>query len=85
MTTDDLSAYATDPVRFVDTFIRLNERGEPWTLSPYQRQVLALAFRWTADGYLDGLRYLLWSEPKKSGKTLLAAVLVAWWLLPLPH
>ena len=65
-------------MRFVDTFIRLNERGEPWTLSPYQRQVLALAFRWTADGYLDGLRYLLWSEPKKSGKTLLAAVLVAW-------
>ena len=54
-------------------------------MSAYQRQVLALAFRWTPEGRLLLLRYLLWSEPKKSGKTLVAAALVAWWAFTRAH
>jgi phage terminase large subunit-like protein len=40
--------------------------------------VLALAFRWSADGEL-AMRLLVWSEVKKSGKTFIAAVLGLWW------
>ena len=45
----------------------LNEKGQPWRLSAYQRRVLALAFRWSLAGALL-MRLLLWSELKKSGK-----------------
>ena len=72
-------AYRTDPAKFIDDFLPLNEKGEPWTLSPHQRRVLKLAMRFSAEGRLVGLRYLIWAESKKSGKTLLAAALVAWW------
>jgi phage terminase large subunit-like protein len=73
----DFETYRTNPAQFIDDFLRLNERGEVWTLSPYQRLVLSKALRFT-EGRLD-VRYLLWSEPKKSGKTMLAACLVLWW------
>src|SRR5207253_8977176 len=63
---------------FCDRFLPLNEKGRAWRLSAYQRRVLALALRWSRDGVLL-LRTLLWSEPKKSGKTLLAAALLLWW------
>jgi len=75
---DDLTPYLRDPAAFVDAFVPLNEKGRPWALTAYQRRVLALALRWDADGRL-ALRLLLWSEPKKSGKTFLAAVLGLWW------
>ena len=75
---NNLSRYVHDPVRFVDEFIRRNEKGRAWTLSPYQRQVLALAFCWGPTGALL-FRILLWSEIKKSGKTFIAACLAIWW------
>ncbi len=78
MRATDLSACATDPVGFIDRFIKRNEKGRPWSLSQYQRRVLALAFRWGPTGTLL-FRILLWSEIKKSGKTFLAACLVIWW------
>jgi hypothetical protein len=78
-------AYRTDPAKFIDDFLPVNEKGEPWTLSAYQRKVLALALRFSAEGRLTGLRYLLWGEPKKSGKTLVAAALVAWWAFTRAH
>jgi hypothetical protein len=70
--------YARDCVAFIDEFIRLNEKGEPWRLSAYQRFVLRLAFTWDSLGHLL-FRLLLWSEIKKSGKTMLAACLTLWW------
>jgi phage terminase large subunit-like protein len=46
--------------------------------------VLALAFRWSPTGVLL-MRLLIWSEPKKSGKTFLAAVLGLWWSFVTPN
>jgi phage terminase large subunit-like protein len=65
---------------FIDRAIKRNEKGEAWKLSPYQRKVLELAFRRDRN---DNLLYRLvvLSEPKKSGKTFLAACLVLWWAI----
>jgi phage terminase large subunit-like protein len=73
-----MDRYARDPVAFIDAFIPFNEKGQAWRLSAYQRRVLALAFQWSPLGRLL-LRLLLWSEAKKSGKTMIAACLVVWW------
>src|SRR5207247_5053770 len=82
--TERLDVYATDPVAFADDLVPLNEKGQPWRLSVYQRRVLALAFRWSTAGALL-MRLLLWSEPKKSGKTFMAAVLGLWWAFVTPN
>jgi phage terminase large subunit-like protein len=66
------------PVEFIDRFIKLDEKGQPWKLSPYQRRVLELAFRRGLNGALL-YRQVVLSEPKKSGKTFLAACLALWW------
>ena len=74
-----LDRYRTDPAKFIDDFLPLNEKGKPWRLSAHQRKVLSLAFRWTAEGKLELLRLLIWAEMKKSGKSLLAAAIEIWW------
>ena len=79
----DLARYLRDPVAFIDDCIPIDEKGRPWRLSPHQRGVLALAFRWAAGGQLL-VRLLLWGEPKKSGKTMLAACLTLWWAIVTP-
>jgi phage terminase large subunit-like protein len=79
----ELARYAHDPCAFIDDFIPYNEKGQPWRLSPYQRRVLAFAFRWDALGCLL-MRLLLWSELKKSGKSFLAACLTLWWAFVTP-
>jgi phage terminase large subunit-like protein len=84
MKASDLRTYAHYPARFADTFVKKNEKGKLWSLTTYQRRVLALAFRWSAAGRLL-LRLLLWSEPKKSGKTFLAALLGLWWAFTNPR
>lgn len=50
---------------FCDLLLPFNEKGKPWKLSKYQREVL---------GRMYERQYTtrLWSEPKKSGKTMLA-------------
>ena len=80
----NLARYRSDPTAFIDQFIPKNEKGRPWTLSAYQRRVLRVAFRFGIDGRLP-LRLLLWSEPKKSGKTFLAACLGIWWAFTRPQ
>src|SRR5205809_3075509 len=55
-------------INFIDSNIKRNEKGEPFTLSKHQRVVLLLFF---AKNY----RMRLWSEIKKSGKTFLAALI----------
>jgi len=81
---DTLTRYATDPAAFMDDFVRLNEKGRTWRLSPYQRRVLALAFRRGPEGEL-AFRIVLWSEPKKSWKTFISAALVLWWAITNPN
>ena len=73
-----LHGYRQDPVAFIDRFVRRDEKGEAWTLSPHQRSVLRLALSFDTAGRLL-LRLLLWSEMKKSGKTFVAALVVLWW------
>ena len=71
-------------VEFIDKVIRLDEKGEPWTLTAYQRRVLELALRRDPTGELV-FRLVVLSEPKKSGKTFLAACLVLWWACTRHH
>jgi hypothetical protein len=61
-----------DVVTFADTYVACNEKGARWALSPYQRTALRAMFA-------RPFPLRLWSEPKKSGKTFLAAVLGLWW------
>ncbi len=67
-----------DLVAFADTVLRLNEKGQPWSLSRHQRRVLARFLRRDPMGRLL-FRLLLWGEIKKSGKSFLAALAVLWW------
>ena len=45
-----------DPIAFMDTLLKLNEKGQAWSLSPHQRRVLAWAFERDA---ADALRFRL--------------------------
>src|SRR5215467_9155936 len=69
---------AISPAQFIDRAIRNNEKGIAWKLSLYQRRVLELAFQRSPDGALK-YRQVVLSEPKKSGKTFIAACLGIWW------
>ena len=80
---ETLERLRLDPAVFADTFLPYNEKGKPRQLSSHQRRVLARAFRRAPGGDLL-FRPVLWSEPKKSGKTFLAAVLVLWWAFSNP-
>jgi hypothetical protein len=62
------------PADFIDRVIKLNEKGQPWKLAPYQRRVLELALKRGLKGELL-YRVVVLSEPKKSGKTFIAACL----------
>jgi phage terminase large subunit-like protein len=53
-------------IAFIDSNIKANEKGKPFTLSDHQRVVIGLMW-----GQHYSIR--LWSEIKKSGKTFLAA------------
>jgi phage terminase large subunit-like protein len=55
-------------IQFIDKLLLLNEKGRPWSLSPYQRAVLGLA-------YAKPYSTRILSEPKKSGKTFLAGAI----------
>jgi len=66
------------PVDFIDRVIRLDEKGEPFSL------VLEMALRRDPSGELV-FRLVVLSEPKKSGKTFVAALLALWWALTRHH
>ena len=69
---------ARDPAAWIDANITTSELGKPFKLAPYQRAVLAKMFQFDEDGKL-WIDEATWSEPKKSGKTTLAAILALWW------
>ena len=54
-------------VEFIDRVIKLDEKGEPWTLTAYQRRVLELALRRDPSGELV-FRLVVLSEPKKAAR-----------------
>jgi phage terminase large subunit-like protein len=69
---------ARDPCAWIDQNITVSELGKPFKLAPYQRQVLARMFVFDENGKV-AIDEAVWSEPKKSGKTTLAAALALWW------
>ena len=78
MRTDELANYAHDPVAFLDRYITRNELGQPFQLLPHQREVLRLAFAFDQHGRLPW-DTVIYSCPKKSGKTTINAAITCWW------
>ncbi len=66
---------AVDAVTFIQTMLIDPETGAPFVLNRAQRRFLDRAFRLTPDGRLKHPE-LIFSAPKKSGKTGLAAMIV---------
>jgi len=75
---DDLACYVRDPVAFIDDLVERNELGQLFALLAHQREILRLAFAFDAEGRLPWETVIL-SQPKKSGKTTLNALLTLWW------
>jgi hypothetical protein len=61
--TNRRSQAAVSAVEFIDKRIKLDEKGEPFTLAPYQRRVLEMLLRRDPSGELP-FRLVLLSEPK---------------------
>jgi phage terminase large subunit-like protein len=75
---DRLALYPTDPVAFIDDQLPRNELGQPWRLTDHQRAILRHAFAFDQDGCLPW-DTIVYSCPKKSGKTAINASLTLWW------
>jgi hypothetical protein len=75
-----LARWRADPVAFIEQCLIDPETGQPFALSNAERQFLVNAFRTGADGRLL-YPELVFSAPKKSGKTTLAALFVLTLLL----
>jgi phage terminase large subunit-like protein len=71
-----------DPVLFVAQVLRNPETGEPFALYAEQQAFLRTALTLTADGRLP-FAELLFSAPKKSGKTALAAMIMIYVIIVL--
>jgi len=69
---------AFDPIGFADQYLLKNEKGQDWALAPYQRRTLARMFA-------RPFAIRCWSEPKKSGKTFLGAMLALAWAFTHPR
>lgn len=76
----NINRYTTDPVSFIDRLVKKSELGKPFRLMPHQREILRLAFQFDADGRLPW-DTIIYSCPKKSGKTTENAALTLWWAL----
>lgn len=76
------SSAVIGPVEFIEQFLIDPETGAPFVLNRAQRRFVVRAFTLTPDGRLK-YPELLFSAPKKSGKTGLAAMLVLYVVLVL--
>ena len=68
------------PVAFIRRVIKKSELGKPFKLMPFQEEILNLAFDFDEDGRLP-YDTVIFSCPKKSGKTTLNAALTLYWAL----
>ncbi len=73
-----LDVYRRDVVAFIDDLIKVNERGKPFRLFDHQRKILRLGFAFDRDGHLPW-KTIIYSCPKKSGKTTINAAVTLWW------
>ncbi len=72
--TSDLTRHRDDPVAFIRAVLRNPEDGRPFILYPAEAEFIRRAFTLTTDGRLR-FPEMVFSAPKKSGKTALAAML----------
>ena len=79
MTTSRRSHFSADPVSFITRYIRRNELDQPFTLFPHQEEILRLAFQFDQEGRIPW-DTIIYSCPKKSGKTSLNAMITCWWM-----
>jgi len=70
--------YQHDVCGWIDKHIKRNEKGTPFQLTTHQREILRLAFAFDAEGRL-AYDTIIFSCPKKSGKTTINAVISLWW------
>lgn len=77
-----LAIWRSDPIAFIRDFCRNPETGQAFELYPAQERFLREALTVTPDGQLP-YSELLFSAPKKSGKTALAAMIVLYVILVL--
>ncbi len=68
------------PVEFIRRVIKESELGKPFKLMPFQEEILNLAFAFDEDGRLP-YDTVIYSCPKKSGKTTINAALTLYWAL----
>ncbi|MFB3092734.1 MAG: hypothetical protein ACE1ZD_05970, partial [Dehalococcoidia bacterium] len=73
-----LARYLRDPLAFIDDLVKRNELGQPFHLLEHQREILRLAFTFDNKGRLL-YDTVLYSCPKKSGKTTINAAMTLWW------
>ena len=74
-----LDRYATNVLAFIDDLVRVTELGQAFHLLSHQREVLRLAFAFDTEGRLPW-DTIVYSCPKKSGKTTINAAVTAWWM-----
>ena len=67
-------------VDFIRRVIKKSELGKSFRLLPFQEKILDLAFAFDDNGRLS-YDTVIYSCPKKSGKTTLNAALTLWWTL----
>ncbi|HWP23590.1 MAG TPA: hypothetical protein VNM15_05335 [Candidatus Binatia bacterium] len=73
-----MKSVVISPVDFIDANIHRNELGQRFALFDFQREILRLAFDFDENGKLP-YNTIIYSCPKKSGKTTIAgAVVLAW-------
>jgi len=79
---ETLKLWRKDPVTFIQDVLRNPETGQPFQLYSEQEQFIREAMTLTKDGRLK-YPELLFSAPKKSGKTALAAMITLYVILVL--
>jgi phage terminase large subunit-like protein len=75
-----LARWRADPIAFIERYLINPETGEPFELLPAERAFLIYAFQLDENGKLR-FPELLYSCPKKSGKTTFAALIIIVMLL----
>jgi phage terminase large subunit-like protein len=82
ITASTIGRWRADPCTFIEEVLVDPETGQNFVLSPAQRRFLRRAFQLTPDGRLL-YPELVFSSPKKSGKTATAAMVVIYVILVL--
>lgn len=79
LTKEKIELYRADLVKFAGEQFYIPETGKPIKLLPHQKKILRLAF--TPKRGKMPYSTIVYSAPKKSGKTAIGALVATWWAL----